>query len=78
MDTMKRTFKVNEKTVTVDVPVGTGISREQIVSLAFPDGITERVLVWWWGGDDNQPVPDGAMWFPGNGCYFKVTPNSQL
>lgn len=78
MDTMKRTFRVNKKEVTVDVPVRDGLTREQIVALAYPDGIDERVRVWWWGGDDNGPISDGGNVFPGNSCYIEVVPISQL
>lgn len=78
MDTMERTFQVNGKKVTVDVPVRDGLTRKQIVALAYPDGIDEEVRVWWYGGDDNRAVPDGSRFFPGNGCFIEVVPNSKL
>lgn len=77
-DTVRRTFRVNEKIVTVDMSVRDGMTREQLIALAYPDGIGERVRVWWFGGDDNRPIRDGSRLFLGNSCYIEVIPISRM
>ena len=78
MEMMCRTFSVNGKEVTDNVPVMDGLEMSRFVELAYPDGMSEKVRVWWWHSDNNGTIAEGSRFFPANGCRIEVTPNSKL